>query len=341
MASLIDRTQDLARKLTTMRARVTSGQVFQLRDIKEIRSDTEQLLIDWRVLRGSVSEDTYFSVLEVLADTLNHVNRVYLETITRGRGRLFRDFLVFREEGENRDYGIPTIIQNPILRSSEYDDDLGSRREDYQYQQSFRYTVTFGDTLQSISKRFTGTEDNWQFIAQVNSLDQQRNLQAGDEIVVPILNTFGTDDALLDDYIITETPDQELPSGRDVNLGTDILVDGVRGIVLNEDGQVSTVSGLENVKQALNHRLRTQLGSLIQHSDTYGLPSIIGAPGVGLSVSYVRISIANTLIHDPRVARVVRVNVSHEEDIIRVGVSIQLVRNAGLLDLQTEIRREG
>lgn len=339
MASLISRTQDLARKLTTMRARVRSGQLFQLRDVKEIRSDNEQLLDEWRELQGSVSDDTYFAVLEVLTDSLNHINRVYLETITRGRGRLFRDFLVFREEGENRDYGIPTIIQNSLRRNSEYDGGPGSRREDYQYQNSFRYTVTFGDTLQSISKRFTGTEDNWQFIAQINGLDRQQNLEAGDEIVIPILNAFGTEDALLDDYIITETPDQELPSGRDVNLGTDILVDEVRGIVLNEDGQVSTVSGLENVKQALNHRLRTELGSLIEHSDTYGLPNIIGAPGVGLSVSYVRMSIANTLINDPRVSRVVRVNVNHTEDIIQIGVSIQLVRNAGLLDLQTEIRR--
>ena len=330
-ASVLSRTQVISNRLSTIRSRIESGQVFQLQEIKAVREESENLVIDWRRVREFISDDTYFSVLEVLTSVLSNINRVYLEAITRGRGRIFRDFVVFREENEIRDVGFVSSIDQKRLRpeNSRYNPNTGANRVDYQYRNSFRYTVKFSDTLQSIAKEFTGSEDNWHFIARVNGMSRTTELESGDEIVIPSINSFGGDTSELDDFVISESPDRDFPSGQNFNLGTDILVDPERGVVVERDGKVSTVSGVDNVKQALNHRLQTRLGSLIRHSETYGLAAVVGAPGVFISNRYVRMSIANTLIKDPRVAQILRIRVRNEGDVIQAEVAIRLIRNAG------------
>ena len=318
--NIIRDSQSLATKINTMRVRIRSGQLFQLREIKEIRTENENLIIDWRLLRGLISDDTYFSVLEVLTDSLNSINKVYLETITRGRGRLLRDFLVFRENDEGRDYGFTPGTVDPLRPSvSPYNDAQGTRREEYQYRNSYRYVVRFGDTLQSIAQFVTGNDDNWHFIAQINGITRPNELEAGDEIIIPLISSTGGDSSDLEDFIISEVSNRDFSSGQDLDFGTDIMVDAVRGIVLESDGQTKTVSGADNVKQALNHRLRTQLGSLIRHSSTYGLSLVVGIPGISLSSSYIRMAIENTLIHDPRVARVLSVNVDGRRRHVQSG----------------------
>ena len=339
MANYLTRTQALSRKIATMRARIESGQVFRLRDIKEIRSESEQLIIDWRTLRGDIPDTTFFSVMEVLIDSLNQINSVYLDSITRGRGRVSRDFVLLREPTEERDYGVPAREASLQPNLVTYDADRGSRRDNYQYRRSYRHIVSFGDTLQSIAKERTGSEDNWRFIAQVNGISRSSELQTGDEIIIPEINAFGGDASDAPDFIISEVASTSEGSGQDLVLGTDILVDPERGVLLDEDGNSLTVSGVNNVRQALNHRLQTQLGSLIQHSDTYGLTSVVGIPGVELSNKYLRMSVVNTLIKDPRVARVARIEVDRDADIFRIAVTVELIRNAGEVTAEASIAR--
>ena len=127
--SILSDVQTLNNQLAALRLRLESGQFFELREIKALRSETELVLQNWRVLRDSISEDTFFSVLEVLIDSLNNVNQVYLEAITRGRGRTFSDSIVFREQDEVRDRGFTPLAPNPIRpEPARYDAERGTRR---------------------------------------------------------------------------------------------------------------------------------------------------------------------------------------------------------------------
>ena len=209
--------------------------------------------------------------------------------------------------------------------------------QNYQYRSSFRYIVNFGDTLQSIAKSQTGSESNWHFIAQENGITRPAELQAGDVIIVPALTAFGEEAPETEEFIISEVSDRVLSSGQDLHLGTDVFVDAEAGVVLDINGNPQTVSGADNVRQALDRRLQTKLGSLLPHSETYGTNVVVGISGTALSRSYVQMSVENTLIKDPRVAQVLNVNVSSEGDILHVEAEIRLIRNAGDIIFETTI----
>lgn len=338
VSSVLSRSQTLTNRMASLRLRLESGQFFQLREIKALRAENERLLEDWRLLRDDISEDTFFSVLEVLIDSLNAINHVYLEAITRGRGRTFRESITFRDEGAQRDYGFTPLAPNPIRPdATPYDDSQGSRVVDYRYRSSYRYTIRGGDTLQSIAKSQTGSEDNWQAIAQANGLTRVSELVSGQEIVIPALTATGGEVSEIDEFIISEVPNQRFSPGLNLELGTDFMVDPEKGIIPDADGHVRTVSGVDNVRQALNHRLQTKLGSLIQHSDSYGLNAVVGIPGIGVSSGYIQMSVINTLIHDPRVERVLNVDVDTQGDQLNVEATITLIRGAGETVLRSAI----
>ncbi len=86
-------------------------------------------------------------------------------------------------------------------------------------------------------------------------------------------------------------PTQSLNLSNSLLLGTDWRLDG-NGYLLRASNEVATVSGLNNLTQALSLRLVTPLGSLLLHSDYgNGLFDIIGEGGqpyfTGLAKYYI------------------------------------------------------
>ena len=152
-----------------------------------------------------------------------------------------------------------------------------------------RHVIQDSETLEQISQRHYGDATQWYAIVQYNGLEYPYitntveeklvNVEglrtSGDELIIPIepnilddsLQRLGHNDreAILD-----------LTLGRDLNMseGEDYYnrYGGSTEVMeLSEDGlgDIATVSGVENVKQAVIARLLTPKGSLLLHPD-YG-----------------------------------------------------------------------
>lgn len=152
-----------------------------------------------------------------------------------------------------------------------------------------KYTVSYGDTIQSIAQHEMGNVSLWQDIVDYNNLaypyivdsvEEKLNnpegwVTTGDTIIIPLeVDLLDTDVDSLGDR------DKELilglALGRDLAVGYDERTyanKGLHGEVMrlqaNGSGDIKTVQGVENLKQAITNRLLTPRGSLLMHPN-YG-----------------------------------------------------------------------
>ncbi len=179
----------------------------------------------------------------------------------------------------------------------------------------FRYAETnFGDTLQAIALRELGDASRWPELVSFNGLRPP----------------FITDDAtlagpgvLLTGKLIrvpAATPASVTTTDADELFETDAaLTDG--SLTASDGGDFALVAGIDNLRQALGHRLETSRGELAFHPD-YGslLRRIVGTvngPTAGLlASSYAREAVAL----DPRVARVKSSDATVSGDVVRVDL---------------------
>lgn len=155
-----------------------------------------------------------------------------------------------------------------------------------------------GDDLQRIAQRELGDAAQWYVLASLNKLsppwitddpakaiDGQVLLSARDNILIPSSSPPATG--------VTETPDI---------FGTDVLL--VNGqIAPDAFGRVRTVSGPDNLKQALELRLGVKPGELVYHP-TYGNRAwyLLGRGGTAVADSLAAAWVAKACKSDPRVS---------------------------------------
>ena len=106
--------------------------------------------------------------------------------------------------------------------------------------------------------------------------------------------------------------------------GTDIQLDSDGNIIILESNDVSLISGVANVLQAVDLRLSTQLGSMLRQT-AFGLMAQPGVAGTAQALSYIRMSLGDALIKDPRISRVENAQVDITGDTIHAKVDIILV----------------
>jgi phage baseplate assembly protein W len=84
--------------------------------------------------------------------------------------------------------------------------------------------------------------------------------------------------------------------------GTDLMVSPDGDLMEDEAGDWATVTGLDNIKQAVSHRLVTRRGSLTQHP-TYGsrLHELIGLAQAPYIRKLVELDIHETLLYEDRI----------------------------------------
>lgn len=185
-----------------------------------------------------------------------------------------------------------------------------------------KYTIRHDDTLQSIAQRETGDFNNWLDIATYNDLEYPyivtteeekfRNLEHtvtyGDQLVIPYdqssLNTVNID--LLNkrdqEYIqnLTYGVDLDITSQpkdySDVGTSHEILT--LRG---DARGDIRTVKGTENLKQAIILKLLTPRGTLLLHPN-YGskLHALFGKASPN-QMRLIEIEVCRTVKTDSRV----------------------------------------
>ncbi|MDO8357325.1 MAG: DUF2634 domain-containing protein [Nitrospirota bacterium] len=193
-----------------------------------------------------------------------------------------------------------------------------------------RYTIQSGDTLRQIARRLVGNADQWWVLAQFNQLSwpfidttgtsypaSQRVLSLGSVLLVPI----GTDDPAIAHVVIPQ------PDLYTVLLGVDLLTTSIGDLQVNYGtGDLSTVQGVPNLQQAVQHRLMTRKGELPHHPE-YGsnLPLHIGHVLDQSRVNVIRMEILQTLLADPRIKEIKRLDVSTDADAVHIVGSLGVI----------------
>jgi uncharacterized protein YoxC len=208
----------------------------------------------------------------------------------------------------------------PIDKGIAIDSDTAETSRDkslssYSYDGLILYTVKGNDTLQSIALDQLGDEELWPYIASVNDYRGNDDLNVGTRIYIPVVSEAGA--AEKDSFVITEDAARN-------PYGSDIKIDEDGRIVVLESNDVALISGIENVKQAINLRLATEVGSMIKQT-AFGLAAQPGLAGTTMTLKYVRMSLKDALLQDSRIEDISNLSVTSEADRLSVSMDISIV----------------
>lgn len=186
----------------------------------------------------------------------------------------------------------------------------------YNYSGLKVYNVKSNDTLQTIAQRELNDEDLWYYIAQVNGFTSNSDITVGQEIYIPI--QIDPNSSLKDAFIITENPLRN-------PYGTDIALSSTGELLINDQGtDFQTRSGIENVKQAVDIKFTTPVGSMLKQT-AFGLTARVGSAGDDLALSYLQMSMKSTLLLDPRIIEVNNLSISIDGDTITATMNLSIV----------------
>lgn len=174
-------------------------------------------------------------------------------------------------------------------------------------------TIFYEDTLQALSLRHLGHAKYWLDIVALNDLippylaaKASRGVLAyGSAILLPVYQPDSI--ARVDDPFLTDT-----------------YLDYDGQLVIDDNGDLATVSGTANLKQALDIRVVVEKKTLLFHPE-YGcyVPALVGRinrPSLGqLAAFYVR----SALLEDPRVKQVTQLSAIVSGDQIIIHVTVQ------------------
>ena len=197
-----------------------------------------------------------------------------------------------------------------------------------------KHTIRQGDTLQSIAQLTMDSVARWVEIVKYNNLrypyivsdpalklkDVEHLVTWGDQIIIPIevdisdteVNKLNRRDQ---DYILS------LTFGRDLDMTSNVAYynrygtsDEVLGLTHNFAGDIETVQGIDNLRQALTARLLTRKGSLLLHPD-YGsnLHELFGKADE-VSMKLIEIEVCRVVQTDSRVTNCTLVDAYIERD---------------------------
>lgn len=200
-----------------------------------------------------------------------------------------------------------------------------------------KYTITEGDTLQSIAQYILNDASKWYDIASYNKLvypyigdySDSGVMSVGDTIIIPI----STDDNYsISSDTLSDTQKNNLAGyilGKDLSLIDDTSAIEGRGttdevISLESTGKtLSVVSGYENLVQALLVRLNTPIGTLLLHPE-YGnnFSDVLGQKNTVSNINKLQVGIEQTLRKDSRVSNVKVQSTEVEGEVVKIVVII-------------------
>jgi len=147
----------------------------------------------------------------------------------------------------------------------------------------YKHIVADGDTLQSISARYTGSRSNWVKLGEFNNL-LSTQLEVGTFVNIPKFDQFGT-------IISTQDVDQD----TDLYLLEDMSVD--------VSGDLGIVTGLDSVVQEMQRRFQTPKGEIPLHPNWGSKLSELVANGLTNNLKRVELEILETMYQDDRVTK--------------------------------------
>ncbi|MNW28262.1 hypothetical protein D3C74_50840 [compost metagenome] len=183
--------------------------------------------------------------------------------------------------------------------------------------QFMTYKVAYGDSLQQIAQDHLGDASRWVEIALLNKLDYPFIV---DELTTTLENVKTPGETILvpgAEEEVTSVPKMELSDLYDRAFGEDLSLFPEDHIInfngdnegeLSSDvyGDVKTVRGIANLRQAIIMRLSTPLGTLIRHPE-YGstIVELAGRSKTFDNVHRVKIELERAVRCDSRVQDVI------------------------------------
>jgi len=177
------------------------------------------------------------------------------------------------------------------------------------------HTMRAGESLMSVASAYLGDPDVWPVLARLNgchdahTFNDGRNIGVGTIINVPLQVPNGVELSLSGNS--GYTADEEV-FFMDFEIGDD----GDLVFDLNAPNDLSRISGVDNVKQAIATRLNTVAGEITRHPRTgIGTQGLVGAVITESQATLVLTRLREALMEDPRIVDVVDSRVSRAEDL--------------------------
>jgi LysM repeat protein len=186
--------------------------------------------------------------------------------------------------------------------------------------------VKSGDTVESISSSTLGDNKYWKAIAEFNGLaypyitdvvpQPDKTLGPGQTIAIPnSLLTVASGNLILGSV----SPSVQTP---DFALGTDFALD-TNGDVIISNGDIQTVSGTENIQQAMFLKLNVHRGELPAHPH-YGMADLRGYRAVNLLSAKAAAEFHDTVLSDSRVSELKNASVSISGDTLNYSAEVSV-----------------
>lgn len=249
--------------------------------------------------QGKLAFENWAGSREMLQDTIRNTLKIYGFTIEEGAQES-------KEKIIPKDAGLEVQADGTVSRAAIFDT--------FTFTGLNVYTVKGEDTLQSIALVQMGNENLWPFVASVNNMRDNEDLVVGEDIHIPVAFEGEVNK---DNFIMTED------IARDP-YGSDFQIDDEGNIVIAESNDVSLISGLQNVEQAIDLRLSTAIGSMIKQT-AYGLIGQPGIAGTDLALKYIRMGLKAALIQDPRIEDIQNINVLVDGDKVQANMDVYVV----------------
>lgn len=272
---------------------------------------------------GKYTFDRYMGAAEFARDILNNGLRVYGYQISEGWQRV-------QKLSIDEDRGIDTEGGSSVSASPTASEAVSrsSVITSYSFSGLNTYTVRGEDTFQRIALNELGDESLWPFVASVNpSISGNAELVPGEQIFIPV-QVDPSNDTSKEQFIFSEDTARD-PYGADIQLDSDGNM-----VMVNDDA--SLLSGVENVKQAINLRLNTEVGSLIKQS-AYGIVAQAGFAGSTMAIRYMKMALTSTILQDPRVEAVENLVLQLGSDMVYASMDIKIVGSEKSIPVPVQI----
>ncbi len=263
--------------------------------------------------QGRMLIENYAGAKELIEDSIRSALRIYGFSISEGT-QTSKELYVEQDAG--LDIDADSVVTKAVAEDTFLYDGLAS------------YTVKGDETLQSIALEALGDSSLWVYIAEINNIGGNDEISSGDQIYIPRASASDEEDTR-DSFIITEDTNRD-PYGADIRLDED------GNLVVSASNDVSIITGLENIMQAVDMRLATIQGSLIKQT-AFGILAGAGLAGTALTLSYLRMSIRSSLLEDPRIAEIKNLRISWASDVIQASMDISVIGYDESLPVTTTI----
>lgn len=197
-----------------------------------------------------------------------------------------------------------------------------------------------GDTIRGLAERLLGDARNWKDLVLVNELvppyispvPAPGVLTFGDKILYPNPQSRVMDNRTPSDqdYNNADSNDESVLNsayGRDLRLAT--VEDGLNeyaDLVVNERGDIGTITGVPNVHQAIRIKFATEQGDLKTHP-AFGARFPIGRKVSVSTFDDFKINARATLQSDPRIEQVTRTDIQTRGDVLTISADMVLLNS--------------